>query len=111
MFCRQPRPRPGDSIPLPRQSRGQCDDGVYANRAYTDGQPEGAMGTSDQAFQKIFEQAAVGIAQIALDGTFLRVNERYCQMLGYSEAELLTKTLSDINPPDNRHDVLTGCRE
>src|SRR5690242_10691181 len=69
------------------------------------------MGPSEHALQQIFDHAAVGIAQIGLDGTFLRVNERYCRMLGYSAAELLSKTLRDINPPDNRAAVVEGCRQ
>ena len=69
------------------------------------------MGTSDQVLHEIFDHAAVGIAQISLNGTFLRVNRRYCEMLGYSEAELLTKTVRDINPPDNCAEVLTGCEQ
>ena len=39
-------------------------------------------------FQAIFSQAAVGIAQIALDGKLLRLNDRFCELLGYTEAEL-----------------------
>ena len=69
------------------------------------------MGTSDQTLQMIFDHAPVGMAQIGLDGSFLRVNHRYCQMIGYSEAELLTKTVGDINPTDNSTEVLEGCRQ
>ena len=54
------------------------------------------METSDQTLQAIFDQAAVGIAQIGLDGSWLRVNDRFCQMLGYSESELRTKTICNI---------------
>lgn len=69
------------------------------------------MDTPDHILQAIFDHAAVGIAQIDLDGTLRRVNRRYCQMLGYSEAELLTKNVRDINPPDSSPEVLTGCRQ
>ena len=72
------------------------------------------MGTPDLpdlTLQKIFDHAAVGIAQIDLDGNFLRVNDRYCQMFGYSESELLLKTVRDINLPDNCTEVLAGCRQ
>jgi PAS domain-containing protein len=57
------------------------------------------METSDQTLRAIFDQAAVGIAQIGLDGSWLRVNDRYCQMLGYSESELRTKTICEITHP------------
>jgi two-component system, cell cycle sensor histidine kinase and response regulator CckA len=69
------------------------------------------MRAPDQVFREIFDQAAVGIAQISLDGTWLRVNSRYCQMLGYSEAELLSKTLHDINPPNECAEILSGRRQ
>jgi PAS domain S-box-containing protein len=61
--------------------------------------------------QAIFDQAAVGIAQIGLDGTWLLVNNRYCQMLGYSEPELRTKTLQDLTHPEDRAEVLAGRRK
>jgi PAS domain S-box-containing protein len=69
------------------------------------------MEAPDQIPQAIFEQAAVGIAQIGLDGTWLRVNERYCQMLGYSESELRTKSLKDITHPDDCAEVLDARRQ
>ncbi len=47
-------------------------------------------------FRAIFEQAAIGIARVALDGRFLQVNQSICQMLGYSEKEILAKTMSEI---------------
>jgi two-component system cell cycle sensor histidine kinase/response regulator CckA len=69
------------------------------------------METSDQTLQAIFDQAAVGIAQIGLDGAWLHVNDRYCQMLGYSESELRTKTICDITHPDDSDKVLAARRQ
>src|SRR5690348_2621225 len=68
------------------------------------------MGTPDVTFQEIFKYAAVGIAQIGLDGTLLHVNDWCCQILGYSEAELLNKTLREIDSPEGCAEFLTGCR-
>ncbi|MCK7582802.1 MAG: PAS domain S-box protein [Chromatiales bacterium] len=56
---------------------------------------------SERRFQAIFEQAAVGIAQIAPDGHWQRVNDRLCEILGYDAAELLDKTFQDITHPDD----------
>src|SRR5215471_12734064 len=70
---------------------------------------ETTMGESDPVFQRIFDHAAVGIAQIALDGAFLRVNDWYCQMLGYSRTELLTKNVHDISPPEHMAEVRGAC--
>src|SRR5215831_10363296 len=69
------------------------------------------MDIQGKTLKAIFEQAAVGIAQISLEGTWLRVNHQYCQMLGYSEAELLTKTLKDVTHPDDCEDVLATRRQ
>ena len=53
-------------------------------------------------------QAPVGMAQTGLDGALLLVNERYGQMLGYSEAELRRKTLQDLTHPDDWDATLRG---
>lgn len=54
---------------------------------------------SEASFRAIFEQAAVGIARVAPDGRFLRVNAKFCTILGYSEAELQARTFMDITHP------------
>jgi two-component system cell cycle sensor histidine kinase/response regulator CckA len=72
---------------------------------------EAALNESEERFQAIFAQAAVGIAQIGLDGAWLLVNSRFCRMLGYSETELRRKTLQDITHPDDNDESLTGRRQ
>jgi two-component system cell cycle sensor histidine kinase/response regulator CckA len=72
---------------------------------------EAALSESEERFQAIFVQAAVGIAQIGLDGAWLLVNNRFCQMLGYTEAELRRKTLQDITHPDDSDESLAGRRQ
>lgn len=56
---------------------------------------------SEARFRSIYEQAAVGIAQVALDGQFLMVNAALCRMLGYQEDELLARRVADIIHPDD----------
>ncbi len=51
---------------------------------------------SEQNFRATFNQAKVGIAHIAVDGHFLRVNHKLCLITGYSEAELLTRNCQSI---------------
>ena len=48
-----------------------------------------------------FEGAAVGMAHVATDGRWLRVNERLCAITGYSRDELLATTFQDITHPDD----------
>ncbi len=62
----------------------------------------GRLRASEQRFLATFEQAAVGIALIAPDGRWLRVNRRLCDILGYEEAELLDQTFQDLTHPADR---------
>jgi PAS domain S-box-containing protein len=56
---------------------------------------------SERRFSTTFEQAAVGLAHVSLDGRWLHVNARLCDIVGYSPAELLTRTFQDITYPDD----------
>ena len=56
---------------------------------------------SEERYQATFEQAAVGIALVAPDGRWLRVNQRLCDITGYSREELLQRSFQDITPPDD----------
>jgi PAS domain S-box-containing protein len=55
----------------------------------------------DQQFSSAFEHAAIGMALIAINSRRLRVNSAFCQMLGYSEAEMLARTVHDVSHPDD----------
>ncbi len=48
-----------------------------------------------------FEQAAVGIAHVGIDGRWLRVNDRLCAIVSYPREELLRRTFQDITHPDD----------
>ncbi len=48
-----------------------------------------AIQESGALFRAVFENAAVGIAQVGLDGRFLQINESYCRIIGYSQDEIL----------------------
>jgi diguanylate cyclase (GGDEF)-like protein/PAS domain S-box-containing protein len=56
---------------------------------------------SQARFRATFNQAAVGIAHSDLDGRYLEVNQKLCDMLGYSREELLARTFSDVTHPDD----------
>ncbi len=60
-----------------------------------------ALRESEQRFQAIFAQAAVGIAQVSPDGRFMQVNHCFCEITGYSEAELLGNTFQNITHPED----------
>ena len=56
---------------------------------------------SEIRFRNTFEQAAVGIAHVSLDGKWLQVNQKLCQIIGYTKEELLQKTFLDITHPED----------
>ncbi|HEU18912.1 MAG TPA: PAS domain S-box protein [Deltaproteobacteria bacterium] len=57
---------------------------------------EGALRESEERFRTAFENAAVGMLLIRLDGSFMRINMYFCEMLGFSEGELRGKKTTDI---------------
>ena len=62
---------------------------------------EEALRESEERFRGTFENAAVGIAHEDADGRFLRVNETYCGIVGYTREELLARTFHDITYPED----------
>ncbi len=60
-----------------------------------------ALRKSEARFRATFENAAVGIAHVGPDGTWLDVNERLCAIVGYSRDEILGKTFQDITHSDD----------
>lgn len=56
---------------------------------------------SESIFRAAFEHSGIGMAMVSFDGRWLKVNKRICDLLGYSEQELLSKTFMDITYPDD----------
>jgi PAS domain S-box-containing protein len=61
-------------------------------------------------FRATFEQAAVGIAMVAPDGHWLRVNGKLCAIVGYSAEELLALSFQDITHPEHLDTDLAQMR-
>jgi PAS domain S-box-containing protein len=68
---------------------------------------EQALLESEALYRNTFELAAVGVAHVSSEGRWLRVNQKLCQILGYSEAELLQLTFQEITHPDDLQADLT----
>jgi PAS domain S-box-containing protein len=62
---------------------------------------EDALGASEERYRLTFEQAAVGISHVGLDGRWLRMNQKVCEITGYSPDEMLSLTAQDITHPDD----------
>jgi PAS domain S-box-containing protein len=60
-----------------------------------------ALRESEERFRGIFEQAAVGIAQVGLDGRWLRFNSALCRIIGYPPEELAALRIHDVVHPDD----------
>jgi len=59
---------------------------------------------SEGRFRALFEQAAVGVAEIEMaTGRFFTVNRRLCELLGRTEEELLANTFQAITHPEDLH--------
>ena len=55
----------------------------------------------EERFGATFEQAAVGVAHVSPDGKFLRLNQKFCDIVGYSQEEMLALTFQDITHSDD----------
>lgn len=58
--------------------------------------------TSETRFRAAFEQAAIGIVHTSLDRRHLQVNQKFCDMLGYTREEVLGKPASEFTYVDDR---------
>jgi PAS domain S-box-containing protein len=70
-----------------------------------------ALRRSEASFRSFFETPAVGVVQADIaTGRLLRVNQKLCQILGYSREELEAMTLLDITHSDDRETTWTGLQ-
>jgi PAS domain S-box-containing protein len=84
-----------------RDERGEVTHFVATLRDVTDRIDE-RLFKSEKEFRSLFELSAVGMARVSPEGRYLRVNRKLCNMLGYSEEELLQLTLHQVTHPDDR---------
>jgi PAS domain S-box-containing protein len=62
---------------------------------------EDALRMSEARFRGTFENTAVGLAHVSIEGRWLRVNEAFCRITGYSREALVDKTLHNLTHPDD----------
>ncbi|MFK3968538.1 PAS domain S-box protein [Ensifer adhaerens] len=55
-----------------------------------------SLQASEERLRAIFSQSVAGVVQTHLTGRFLLVNNRFCEILGYRESELLSMRMRDI---------------
>ncbi|MDT7541593.1 MAG: hypothetical protein QOE33_1497 [Acidobacteriota bacterium] len=66
---------------------------------------------SEVLFRSAFDHAAIGMALVSANGQWLQVNRSLCEILGYSEAELLTMNFQQITHTDDLGNVLANIKE
>jgi diguanylate cyclase (GGDEF)-like protein/PAS domain S-box-containing protein len=68
---------------------------------------EDALRTAEERFRTAFDHAPIGMALVASEGRFLRVNRALARMTGHSEEELLAQRMEDITHPEDRASLKT----
>jgi PAS domain S-box-containing protein len=74
-------------------------------------QAEQALMESEERFRGTFDNAAVGIAHVNLDGRWLTVNDKFCEIVGYSREELLSLSFQQITHPDDLEQDLENASQ
>lgn len=62
-----------------------------------------ALRANETLFQAVFENAAIGIAQVSISGHFLQINREFCRIIGYTQEEVLAQhfTFQQITLPED----------
>jgi len=73
---------------------------------------EAALRESEERFRAIFDQAAVGVAQVELaTGRFLKINQKYCDIVGFTQEEMMATTSINLTHPDDLPAYLDHMRK
>ena len=74
-------------------------------------QTEAVLRESEARSRSAFDHAAIGIALVGLEGRWLKANRALCDLVGYSESELLSLCFQDITHPNDLEDCLEHTRQ
>jgi len=66
--------------------------------------------SAESRFRSTFEQAAVGIAHVALDGRWIWFNQHFAAIAGFDEATLMKMQIFEVLHPEERADVARSLR-
>ncbi len=66
---------------------------------------------SEIEYRAAFENAAVGMAKVSRQGKLLRVNDKLCQILGFTRRQLLASSLPELAHPDDAQACLDQLKD
>lgn len=89
-----------------RQQRRDLERTLVANRA-----ADADLRRSSALFREAFESAPIGKALVSMNGDWLRVNRALCDIVGYTEKELLATSFQAITHPEDLKTDLGFVRE
>ena len=72
---------------------------------------EEALRESEERFRRIFEDGPLGMAIVGSDFRFISVNRMLCEITGYTDQELLTRSFADITHPEHLDHDMTEVRK
>lgn len=72
---------------------------------------EQALRDSEELYRSTFEKAPIGIAHVSPDGQWLRVNKQLCDIVGYTQEELLRLKYQDITHPEDLAEDVARAEE
>ena len=99
-------------VEISKDGRGQPDRIAGATQDITEQvEAKAALRESEERFRAIFFQAAVGMAQVGTQGEWLLVNDRLCEILGYTPEELRARTFLEMTRPEDREPSLAAMRQ
>lgn len=74
-------------------------------------QAEEALRESREQFASAFQDAAIGMALVGTDGQWLRVNRALCEIVGYTEREMLATNFQSITHADDLETDLAYAKQ
>ena len=83
------------------RSRPRVAPPAEASPAGTETEDRRALRRARELFSTAFHEAPIGMALVDPEGRWLLVNQALCDLIGYSETELLERTLHDVTHPDD----------
>ncbi|BAU10935.1 two-component hybrid sensor and regulator [Leptolyngbya sp. NIES-3755] len=72
---------------------------------------ETALRESEERFRRAFNGAPIGMSLVSLTGHFVRVNRTYCDLMGYTQEELFTRTFRDLTHPADKEEDWQGFQQ